>query len=269
MGITNKRNLKIVAATAMTIFSLLAAVTGAFAWFVGNIEQAAQSDYMEIQSASGILLSVSTHRLVANASNDNQYAFSTTPVQQEMVINWPIGEPTTYVSTKLDRYNPLDSHSPILILFTMKDDVKDWEIQIEAQSTSSQFVGYVTSTDNNPLSSVVEFKSIGFSSLPTVVNNNYIISKSAVSESMHFVNVTTDSSGYPTVDPNNGFVSTQVFYQGSGSSTTKYVGIIIDYYEPAMSYLFAFNLGNPLFEMDVSNEDAGVINFSCDWSMTI
>ena len=269
LGIAKNKTLKIVAITAMTIFSLFVCITGAFAWFVGNLKENANATLMEVESTSGILVSVSTHRLVRNASTDNQYAFSTTPVQNEMVIDWPSGTPSAYVSTELDRYNPLEVHNPVLVLFTFKDNVPDWQISINAQSTSSEFVGYITDKDDNPLSSVVEFRSIGFSTTPTISNNNYIISTSALSASTHFVNITTDEAGYPTVDPNNGFVASQTFYQGSGNSTTKYVGIILDYYEPAMSYLFAVNLGNPLFEMDMSDEDVGVINFNCDWSMTI
>ena len=265
----SKKNLKILAATAMSIFSLLTCFMGAFAWFVGNYKEKLGSSNMEVRSANGILISVSTHRLVRSASSSTQYAFDTNPVDDEMVIDWPDGEPGTYVTTELDRYNPLEVHNPILILFKFQDNTPDWEINIRAQSSSESFVGYINQKTNNPLSSVVEFRSIAFAALPTIQNNNYIINTSALSTSKHFVNITNDAAGYPTVDPTNGFVSSQYFYQGSAQTSTKYVGIVLDYYEPAMSYLFAVNLGNPLFEMDVSDVTAGVINFSCDWSMTI
>ena len=264
-----KKNLKILAATAMSIFSLFVCFAGAFAWFLGNYKENTAASLMEVRSTNGILVSVSTHRLVRSATNDNQYAFNTSPVDEEMIIEWPQGEPGAYVTTELDRYNPLEVHNAVLILFKFQDNTPDWEIKIHAQSSSDEFVGYINNKNNNPLSSVVEFRSIAFASTPTIQNNNYIISKSAVSESMHFVNITHDDAGYPTVDPENGFVASQYFYEGSAQTNTKYVGIILDYYEPAMSYLFAVNLGNPLFEMDMSDEDVGVINFSCDWSMTI
>ena len=264
-----KKNLKILAATAMSVFSLFVCFAGAFAWFLGNYKESATTDMMEVRSTKGNLISVSTHRLVRSATSDAAYAFNTNPVDDEMIIDWPEGEPGAYVTTELDRYNPLEVHNPILILFKFEDNTPDWEIKIHAQASNDAFVGYISNKTNNPLSSVVEFRSIAFSALPTVQNNNYIITKSALSDSMHFVNITNDAAGYPTIDPTNGFVASQYFYEGSAQTNTKYVGIILDYYEPAMSYLFAVNLGNPLFEMDVSDEEAGVIKFSCDWSMTI
>ena len=262
------KNLKIIAATMMTIFSLFACFSAAYAWFAAIRKVDNSSDSFKVDSSSGVLESVSTHRLVRNASNDTTYAFDTDPIDSEMIIDWDTFEPDTYVSTELDRYNPLEVHNPVLILFKFKDGTKDTSIQIRSVSTSSSFIGYVTSKDNNPLSSVVEFKSISFATAPTISGGNYTITKSQLSASKHFVNITTDEAGYPTV-ADDGFVSTQYLYEGTTSNTIKYVGVIIDYYEPAMSYLFAVNLGNSLFEMDVSDPEAGVINFVCDWEMTI
>lgn len=44
MKIIGKKNLKIIAATAMTIFSLFAATLGAFAWFVGKIQDSKNAE---------------------------------------------------------------------------------------------------------------------------------------------------------------------------------------------------------------------------------
>ena len=263
------KNLKIIAATSMAIFSLFACFSAVYAWFAATRKISNEADAFKVESYSGILESVSTHRLVKSASTDSAYAFDTTPIDEEMVIDWNTAEPSAYVSTELDRYNPLEVHKPVLILFTFRDGTPDNNIQIRGDSTSSSFVGYVTNKDGNPLSSVVEFQSASYATTPTVSNGNYIITKSTLSTPTHFVNITNDAAGYPTVAEDGGFVSTQYLYQGTTTNTIKYVGVIIDYYEPAMSYLFSVNLGNSLFEMDVADAEAGVINFICDWRLTI
>ena len=46
-----RNNLKIVAATAMTIFSLFAAAAGAYAWFTSHLQENSQMEEMEIEMA--------------------------------------------------------------------------------------------------------------------------------------------------------------------------------------------------------------------------
>lgn len=265
----SKKTLKIIAATAMSIFTLFSVFSASLAWFemIKNVDGNANN--MPIDKAYGILESVSVHQMNQGASEEGSYAFYQATYGNEMVIEWPDGTPSSYVNVALDRYDPLSGNKAILLLFKFRDGTVDNEINIFAESSSDAFVGYVNNKTNNPLSSVVKFRSIGFASDPTVNNGNYVISANSLSESVHFVNITTDASGYPTVDDENGFVKNQTLYAGSGSATTKYVGVVLDYYEDAMSYLFAVNLGNPLFEMDVSDPEAGVIDFNCDWKMVI
>ena len=253
----------------MCIFTLFSVFSASIAWFemMRNVDTTNNS--MPIEQTVGALESVSVHQMNYSASTDSSYAFYQTVYGQEMVVNWPDGTPNSYVNVPLERYDPLSGNKALLLLFKFKDNVVDSDIQILAESTSESFVGYITNKSNNPLSSVVKFRSIAFASAPTVTNGNYNIPFSSLSTSSHFVNMTTDSAGYPTVDATNGFVKNQTLYSGSASTATKYVGIVIDYYEDAMSYLFSVNLGNRLFEMDVSDPTAGVIDFICDWKMVI
>ena len=43
--------MKIVAATAVTIFSLFAAFTGAYAWFVSNMNETAEGEMFKVVNA--------------------------------------------------------------------------------------------------------------------------------------------------------------------------------------------------------------------------
>ena len=271
-----KSTLKIIAATSMCIFTLFSVFSASIAWFNLLTQTAGDANTMPINDHDGLLKKVTFHGLNSQYTTNSTFAFNAGEgnIRGELIMNWNTGVPDGIgdVSVTLDRYDPLNQSHPLFILFEFNKAVPANTVEISAVTESDEFVGYIENANGNPLSSVIQFSSLYFTAAPTITANGTIeFAKSNLSDAGHFSNITFDELGYPTIDPNNGFVSEQYFFLGDEDDTTliSHVGVVIDYYEDAMSYLFSVNLGNSLFEGDATNPDAGVINFICDWTTII
>ena len=258
----------------MCIFTLFSVFSATIAWFSMTQQKAASHDAMPIQDHDGILSRITFHSLNATYTTDSTFAFDAGEgnIRGEIVMNWNTGELEGIddCSVTLDRYDPLNQSHPILMLFEFNRAVPANTVEIKATTESSEFVGYIENANGNPLSSVIQHSAIYFTSAPTLTNGTYQFAKSSLSEAGHFSNIAFDDQGYPVIDSEHGFESEQYFFKDETITTNiTHVGVVIDYYEDAMSYLYSVNLGNPLFEMDATDEDAGVINFVCDWTTVI
>ena len=272
MAKVKKKTLRIIAATAMCIFTLFSVFSASLAWFemIKSVNPTANN--MPVQDHDGILSRITFHSLNTNYTTDATYAFNGGDnIRGELTMNWDTGEMEGIddVSVSLDRYDPLNQSHPILLLFEFNKAVPANTVKIFATTETTDFVGYIEDADDNPLSSVIQHSSLSFASAPTLVNGTIQFAKNSLSTPGHFSNITFDSEGYPIIDSEHGFVSEQSFFESSATTNITHVGVVIDYYEDAMSYLFSLNLGNPLFEMDATDENAGVINFVCDWTTVI
>ena len=87
----------------MCIFTLFSVFSASLAWFemIKNVDTS--SNNMPIEKTYGVLESVSVHQMNSNASTDSSYAFYQTVYGQEMVVSWPDGTPSSYVSIPLWR----------------------------------------------------------------------------------------------------------------------------------------------------------------------
>ena len=273
MAKIKKSTLKIIAATMMSIFSLASVFSATIAWFNLMQNTAGGADRMPVIDQDGLLKRVTFHDLNAEYTTASTYAFDGgNNIRGELVMNWATGELEGLddVSISLDRYDPLNQSHPLLMLFEFNKATPGYAVEIKATTETNDFVGYIENANGNPLSSVVQHSSIYFTAAPSLVNGTIQFAKSSLSEAGHFSNIVFDELGYPIIDAEHGFESEQYFFKNSSLQTEiLYVGVVIDYYEDAMSYLYSINLGNPLFEADATNEDAGVINFICDWTTVI
>ena len=264
--------MKIVAATAMSIFTLFSVFSAAVAWFemVKNVDGNASS--MNVTNKDGALKKISFHDLNTASSTNSTYVFNAgTNTRGTLTMNWKTGIPDEIndVSVSLGRYEPLDESHPLLLLFEFNSPFHASALDITATTETDAFIGWITSATGNPLTSVIKYQSIYFTEDPTT-NNTIQFAKSSLSEAGHFVNISYDNEGYPVINENGGFVQTQLLYHRENDQTTiSHVGIVLDYYEDAMAYLYALNLGNELFEADASDEDSGVVKFVCDWEIIV
>ena len=142
--------MKIIAATAMTIFSLFAATVGAFAWFTSKLTQANDADQFKVAVVNGKLKNIYFHQMASKVINPT----TTSPISftfesnycGKISYNWVSGTANYSgdTSIELDDYSPLDAAHPLLLVFELDqsyDLVNDGDINIKAITEVDDFIG--------------------------------------------------------------------------------------------------------------------------------
>ena len=146
----SRKNTKIIAATAMTIFSLFAATVGAFAWFTSKLTQANDADQFKVAVVNGKLKNIYFHQMASKVINPT----TTSPISftfesnycGKISYNWVSGTANYSgdTSIELDDYSPLDAAHPLLLVFELDqsyDLVNDGDIIIKAITEVDDFIG--------------------------------------------------------------------------------------------------------------------------------
>ena len=145
-----RKNMKIIAATAMTIFSLFAATVGAFAWFAGRLQQANQTDDFKVTVTDGRLKNIYFHKSTSKTIDDvtrkpTAYTFSPSYCGK-ISYDW-VNDQAVYsgdAKVAMEDYSPLDFSQPILLVFELKeayDLTYAGELSIEATTDVEGFLG--------------------------------------------------------------------------------------------------------------------------------
>lgn len=144
-------NLKIIAATSVTIFSLLVVFVGTFAWFQTTLNQEGhKGDDFEISVLNGRLKNIYFHNSTSVSVDDNtgkpvSFTFSnsyTGKISYDWDTNTANYSGNTSIS--LSEYTPLDHDHPLLMVFEMDDAYSidhDGEITITAKTDVTGFLG--------------------------------------------------------------------------------------------------------------------------------
>ena len=292
--------LKILAATSVAIFSLLAVFTSTAAWFDSRRTVQNDGDDFDVQSISGRLSSITFHHLASKdvdtkTGNANAFTFNSTP-SGTISYDWDAGS-ASFVPAKegdtsvaLETYDPLDREKPLLLMFHL-DQVYETSgpaIHIDGMTNTPGFLGARTAAtptyqlDEEPaiiktatvegetinyywMSSVTRFYNIVFPSdtlsWKYALNSNY-----AESNALPLLQDT--NSRFVTVDNDNetsSFNSRATLFSSTNGQTIKNIGVVIDYYSDAIDFIYSTFLGNSILEDDYE----GVLHFWCDWSMEV
>lgn len=142
--------MKIIAATAMTIFSLLATSMGVFAWFVSKVSESNQSDQFKVTDIDGKLKNIYFHQMTSKVINPS----TTSPISftfdseycGKISYDWDAGTANYSGDTSidLDDYSPLDAAHPLLLVFELNkayDVTVDGNILIKAITSVDDFIG--------------------------------------------------------------------------------------------------------------------------------
>ena len=145
-----RKNMKIIAATAMTIFSLFATTVGVFAWFTSKLTQANEADQFNVTVLDGKLKNIYFHQMASKVLNPD----TTRPISftfesnycGKISYNWRTATASYSgdTSIELDDYSPLDAAHPLLLVFELDkayDLVDDGDIIISAMTSVEYFLG--------------------------------------------------------------------------------------------------------------------------------
>ena len=146
----SRKNMKIIAATAMTIFSLFAVITGTYAWFVSKMTQANGSQNIPVTAMGGRLKNIYFHEMESKVinnvtTNPISFTFENTysgKISYDWTSNTASYSGNTSIS--LDDYSPLDAAHPLLLVFELDkayDLTLDGEIVIKGITEVEDFLG--------------------------------------------------------------------------------------------------------------------------------
>ena len=148
----SKRNLRIIAATAMTIFSLFTVTIGAFAWFASKLNQAADGDVFEVTFVDTTVQEISIHAFYGTTTEEQEqnryYGFNPVPVGYINYENHTNPTKIGSLSIQLENYLLEDPHHPVLILFKVNGLNQSVIAETEYPFLSKNIVGPETLGSN-------------------------------------------------------------------------------------------------------------------------
>ena len=129
----SKKTIKIVAATSMAIFSLLATMTSAYAWFQSTLNQNGNNDNFYIKRLDTPVTSITIHEFYGETDDENAKSFAFNPVGVS-VYNGTFNDGARVV--ELNKYVLEKPNHPVLILFK-NEEVTGFESQINLKTDFS------------------------------------------------------------------------------------------------------------------------------------
>ena len=270
---SGNKNLKIVAATACTIFSLLAVFTGTWAWFTVYRTNSAENSGVTPINPSSKFKKLSFHQCLN--TTDSAYQFNKTEYGAIELVSENPTEFRVYGNAfiEMDPFDLLDPSHPVLALIELDKeyttDAQDNCVRVDADAYYDYFIGelnddgspkYYLTDDLNPLSSIVKYASQGFDADgPTQgTYNRYSTYDFTIPNSFDsFVDLTVSDGSVIY----NGFEDEKNMFLSNDGSDVQYVGIVFDYYAEAIEYIYSVFLGDEHLE--------GTMGYACDWVLGI
>lgn len=163
----NNTTLKIVAGTAMTIFTLFSCFVGTYAWFQARQNANNSNDNFEVASLGGKLNKVYFYNFVNETSEtvrDQKRSYLNFDAQNprgSITYDWntKTGVPSNNPSISLNEYEPLNKENPVLLVFELFDNSEqegsgftlnnNTKLILSAKSSVDFFIGERNS-DNSP-----------------------------------------------------------------------------------------------------------------------
>ena len=176
------KNLKIIAATSMAIFSLMTTFTAAFAWFTATRERANDADNFVVRDVQGVLKNIYFHEFVSKTIDPNtreatSFTFNSI-YSGKISYDWQ-NKSASYsgnTSVQLDTYSPLNSEHPLLMVMELTEDheaISDGDIVVTAKTDVEGFLG----ARNNTGAPVYNLKGNG---VYQIVDDDYYFALSSV-----------------------------------------------------------------------------------------
>lgn len=176
------KNLKIIAATSMAIFSLMTTFTAAFAWFTATRERANEADNISVRDVQGVLKNIYFHEFVSATYDPNTHEATSFTFNSlyagKISYDWQ-HKTASYsgnTSVELDQYSPLNPEHPLLMVMELTEDhvaIADGDIVVTAKTDVEGFLG----ARNNIGAPVYNLKGNG---VYDIVDDDYYFALSSV-----------------------------------------------------------------------------------------
>lgn len=282
MATKRKYFAKIIAATSLSIFTLLTSFFGTFAWFTAVRSRNTAADPFKVSDVNEFLQRIDLYEETGspseNSNNKISYSFSSTALN----TYYPKKGWSNNNSLTLGTFDPLNISPTCLILLTLNENISD-DVLAHFRLSLSTSTAYSDSLlsgqnrfqlENNPLSSVVAFSILALS------ETEYNTARSSDTFSFSFASTTPSSTSSFVISlPSTGTSFEESNYQqkftllanteteSKVTSSTKYLALFPQYSKEIMEFLFTTNLNNSVLSSPDVIQNG--IAFSCDWSLTI
>ena len=291
--------IKLVAACAVALFSVITCVTGTIAWFTASRISNNDNDSLQVVAPSGIFKKVTFHELIqSERSNDSpvgstyyNYKFNQIPIGTISLIpgtSTDLSESYNYASSvhdgatniTLGEYNVLDQRHPLLLLFELDEEHTATVLEPITLNgildDDTYYMGETTISNNkivpvnelyengNPLSSVVRFTSYGLTStqLDNLEGTGTYLGNSYDTYNFANANNRTYNSFVDMSDVENPVLNdSQMIYRASVGDTLQYIAVIFDYYDESIEYIYSIFMGDELTQE--------YLNYRCDFKMVM
>ena len=298
----NNKTLKLVGATAVTLFSLVTVFAATVAWFALNDNTNGNGMSITTKRMDGKLKYVYFHSFDDTTPNDATFSFNKSPfatyqydwetssvdIVDDEHANWNLGE-----------YSSFDKNHPMLVIFEFDQDYKSTavgDIYVQGNTTVNDFLGrrqttgehigapYYTlpqeqvndedhptsllmerknNTDYYALSSVAAFRNRAFS------NSQYASFLTGnTGSTLDFPTNTLDTDEAFTVVDNAAesytFSQKPKLFKSNGTGDIKYIALIIEYSSDAIGFIYSTYLG----DSGLNSYDS-ILHFTCDWFFVV
>ena len=295
-----KKNLKIVGATSMALFSLVTVFTATIAWFALNQKVSSDGMSVMVTDETGRLNKIEIFEYVEtlDKSGISNYSFNSTP---SAVIYG--GTETDEDYYQMGNFNPLDTEHHILIVFTLLDDYTSntaGDMFIKGLTSAADFLGATENgqpkynlgttaptlrrgskdvtlkdpltgeeiektVDCYPLSSVVNFKGAEYSSAQysSLKNNS---TSGRIDIPTNTLEKRESFVNFAASGEGITFKKNPIIFSSKGEGETiKHIALVVNYDEDAVIAVYSTYLGNRVLE----EEYGGDLYFTCDWSLEV
>ena len=292
MAIKNKRSLKIVGATFVSLFSLVTVFTATMAWFAFNTDVSGDGMQVKVTTLSGRLNYVEFHDIqkIDTETGSKIYQFKKTAFST-ITYNWETGTSSSSGSNTfvMSNYSPLVQEHPLLVVFAFDMQytcLTDGDIYIKGITGITDFLGKVENgAPKYPLgpdsgspayiktknghdyyasSSIINFRSTSF----TTTEYNALTSSEKTTIDIPDSSVVTNEN-FVSINPNNpddvSFNQEPTLFSAVEGDTMQYIVTLVNYYPEAISIIYSTYLGDSYLE----NTYGGNLYFACDWSLEV
>ncbi len=253
----NNGQLKIIAATSMSIFSLAAVFIATAAWFTVSRKVDSNGDGFEVTAYDGLIENISLYKQSSYSSSDNTYTYS---YEKNSIVDIKVKENGSLDYTKptdamMDPYDGYFYQTPISVLVLVKINTEVAKkhtggIKITPLSKKSEKELKNSTTlkeTDNSLSNILQFSYVDVSTSTSSISysKNSFIQENNDRFIESFMNVTSGSSGSIASYQSslNGYTYEYDSYKDK-TEDSFYIGCVFEYNTTNIEYIYSINIAN-------------------------